>query len=217
MLGLVGGSTQWAYPLSRLATAPVTNDLLGGTLLVITHDPSSGAAAAFSRSANGRTLTFQPTELPSGGIAMTDEQTGSIWDLFSGQALEGPSAGHRLEPVAAPISFWFPWSDFYPDTEVYIPYATPCDTGYGWSSVRRSPPVPSDDAPLIPDRIGTGETLDGPDGIGVYRSSQRELDRTDPIRRVFLPPWKDRPPLDLGSYCTLTWAQCISCITHATG
>ena len=121
VLGLVGGSTQRPYPLSHLATAPVTNDLLDGTSLVITHDSSSGAAAAFSRPANGRTLTFQPTELPSGGIAMTDDQTGSTWDLFSGQALEGPSAGHRLEPIAAPISFWFAWSDFYPDTEVYVP------------------------------------------------------------------------------------------------
>jgi hypothetical protein len=73
------------------------------------------AAAAFSRQARGRVLTFRAADRRVG-----DEQTGSTWDQF-GRAVAGPLAGTRLAPATATDSFWFDWAAFHPGTTVWAP------------------------------------------------------------------------------------------------
>ena len=50
---------------------------------------------------------------------MTDEETGSTWDVFSGQAIDGPLAGEQLDRVKSTTVFWFGWADFHPETLIY--------------------------------------------------------------------------------------------------
>jgi hypothetical protein len=52
-------------------------------------------------------------------MTVRDEETGTTWDAFSGNALEGPLAGKQLDRVKSTIIFWFGWVDFHPDTLVY--------------------------------------------------------------------------------------------------
>ena len=51
--------------------------------------------------------------------AMKDRETGTTWSLLTGQALGGPLAGRALERLPSHYSFWFAWSDFHPETELY--------------------------------------------------------------------------------------------------
>jgi hypothetical protein len=72
-----------------------------------------GAGASFSRAVDGQTLTFSYD-----GEVITDDQTGSEWDVF-GVATSGELAGTQLEPIVSVNHFWFSWAAFRPETRVY--------------------------------------------------------------------------------------------------
>ena len=50
---------------------------------------------------------------------MKDRETGSIWQLLTGRAIDGELAGMALTRLPSFYSFWFAWSDFHPKTELY--------------------------------------------------------------------------------------------------
>lgn len=117
-----------AYPYGLLEEVKVVNDTRGGQALVVfwkegTASPlydeviadsrDVGAAAVFSRSLNGQTLTFVPD-----GAHFRDEQTGSTWDFF-GSAIDGPLAGEQLTSLPGHEFLWFAWAAFQPDTLIY--------------------------------------------------------------------------------------------------
>ena len=117
-----------AYPYDVLGDVQVVNDAVGGAPIVVLWAPGTassldagsvagggdvGAATAFSRELDGQTLTF----VYDGG-RITDEQTGTEWDVL-GRALSGPKAGSQLAPVVGVNHFWFSWAAFKPETRVY--------------------------------------------------------------------------------------------------
>jgi hypothetical protein len=105
-----------AYPFSVLNEESIVNDSVDGKELVVVFDRDGGSGLVYDRNLNGQMLTFNP-----GGADMTmiDEETGSVWDAFSGEAIDGPLAGNQLDRVKSTIVFWFGWVDFHPDTKVY--------------------------------------------------------------------------------------------------
>ena len=117
-----------AYPFSDLRLTPVINDVVGGRDVAVfytggTLSPFAGSAAAPRRSV-GSTGVFDP--VVASGLSLTftvhegaiiDEQTGSAWSIL-GEALTGPLAGTRLEPIVHGNHFWFAWAAFRPDTTV---------------------------------------------------------------------------------------------------
>jgi hypothetical protein len=131
ILGLVVGDEAVAYPFPFLAEQPVVNDEVSGEPIVVVWTDGTasglggptvaggeivGAANAFSRALDGRTLTFEPAD----GGAMRDIETGSVW-TFEGRATAGELAGSQLELLVADSPFWFAWAVFRPDTRVWQP------------------------------------------------------------------------------------------------
>ena len=122
----IGGEAV-AYPFSDLSRTPVINDVIGGREVAVfytggTLSPFAGTAAVPRRSV-GSTGVFDPvadglslTFTESGGVII-DEQTGSAWSIL-GEALSGPLAGTKLEPIVHGNHFWFAWAAFRPDTAV---------------------------------------------------------------------------------------------------
>jgi len=118
-----------AYPYETLAKVSVVNDSVGGEAIVIiwqtgtaspldnttTSGRDVGTAAAFSRIADGQTLSFVFVE---GKIL--DEQTNSEWNIL-GRAIAGEMKGRQLTPVIAINHFWFSWAAFKPETRIYQP------------------------------------------------------------------------------------------------
>jgi hypothetical protein len=124
------GSEAVAYPYDVLRRERMVNDTVGGKPVVVLWEPGTasaldedavaagrdvGSAAIFSRTLDGRTLTFR-----SEGSRIVDEQTGSEWNPL-GRALEGELTGEELERHASIDHFWFSWAAFRPDTRVYKP------------------------------------------------------------------------------------------------
>lgn len=118
VVGLRVGAATRAYPLATIRDEGLINDRLGTTPLLLVHDRSLQAVRVYRREIDGNVLTFQPGSQPG---TLRDEESGSLWQIDTGSALDGPHAGARLERLAAPLVFWFAWSDLYPDTELYRP------------------------------------------------------------------------------------------------
>jgi hypothetical protein len=119
-----------AYPYDVLQEMPAVNDTIGGEPIVVFWSPGTnsaldtsaiasgrdvGTANTFSRELEGQILTFRAE-----GDKITDEQTGSEWNIL-GQAVNGELAGRQLEPVVNVNHFWFSWAAFKPETRVYQP------------------------------------------------------------------------------------------------
>jgi hypothetical protein len=116
VIGVVIGEQARAYSVEALQEASLIHDQLGGLPLLIVYDEGLESVAVYLRSLEDRVLSFMPSS--QGGIYM-DEETGSQWDLRSGNALAGTLEGIRLTRVSAPMVFWFAWSDLHPNTEVF--------------------------------------------------------------------------------------------------
>jgi hypothetical protein len=118
-----------AYPFSLLTEDRAVNDVVGSTPVVIlwgspdTADALSAKVIANSRSigtamalnpvVNGRRLTFMAYD-----DNFSDVETGSTWTIL-GMAIEGPLEGTQLETVVHRNDFWFAWTAFFPDAQVY--------------------------------------------------------------------------------------------------
>ncbi|MFQ5628271.1 MAG: DUF3179 domain-containing protein [bacterium] len=116
VLGLLINDVQMAYPFSKLQSRPVVNDDLSGKNILIVSEISSRLAIPYDRNVSGQTLTF--TIKTANPFEMTDDQTGSIWNI-QGEAISGTLAGSRLEQIPAYNAFWFAWSTFWPNTQVF--------------------------------------------------------------------------------------------------
>ncbi|MCY3577690.1 MAG: DUF3179 domain-containing protein [bacterium] len=120
-----------AYPFSVVQASGAVNDTVAGVPIVVLWSPGTadaldspvtadgvdvGAALAFDRRLDGEPLVFTP----AGDGRFIDDRTGSTWNVL-GQAVDGELAGSRLEPVVHTNEFWFAWSAFHPNGEVFGP------------------------------------------------------------------------------------------------
>ena len=119
-VGFDDGAT--AFPHTALQEEEIVNTEINGESVVIYYDSQTTTATAYSRNVGEETLEFSlETEDAIDGVArrwMVDA-TGSRWLPLNGQAWSGDFQGTRLEPIHAVNVFWFAWSDFYPETEIY--------------------------------------------------------------------------------------------------
>ena len=118
VLGIRFDGDPLALPHSELRSQPLVNITHAGDAAVIYFDPATRTALAFDAGVNGQDLSFQLVE-KNGREWLRDDQTGTLWVPFTGQAVDGELAGSALERLDAINAFWFAWSDFYPDTEIW--------------------------------------------------------------------------------------------------
>ena len=117
-----------AYPLPILSEKGVVNDTQGDQDLVVFHTDGTssalgagviaegedvGATGVFDPNLDGRKLTFRKD-----GQSITDEETGSTWNIL-GQAIAGPLSGEQLTPIVHGDHFWFSWAAFKPETIIF--------------------------------------------------------------------------------------------------
>lgn len=129
VVGVSAGGVDKAYPFSTLSEERVINDVVGGVPVVvwwgspdtadaldrklIVNSQAIGTALALNPVVDGETLTFSPD-----GAAFVDAETGSTWSIL-GEALGGPLEGARLKGVTHRNEFWFAWTAFFGEAEVY--------------------------------------------------------------------------------------------------
>lgn len=128
VLGSESGDEAVAYPFAALSQDIVVNDTFDGEPIVVFWQPGVasaldqrsiddsrdiGTAAMYDSTVDDQVLTFSFVD-----GQLTDDQTGTTWNLF-GEALEGELAGTELRQRVAAPHFWFAWAAFHPETTVY--------------------------------------------------------------------------------------------------
>ena len=71
----------------------------------------------YARDVNGKTLTFGVSgKLIRNSLVMFDRETGTLWSHLSGEALEGPLVGERLQQLLSEQTTWGRWRAQHPRT-----------------------------------------------------------------------------------------------------
>lgn len=112
VVGLRIGDAVTAYPLPLLEKQTLINDSVAGEPVVVIYDHEGKGAMIFPRTLEEQVLEF----------AVKDGQViagGSRWSPTTGEALDGPLKGKRLEAMPAIISFADAWKRFHPQGRIY--------------------------------------------------------------------------------------------------
>ena len=96
----------------------------------------------YARDLDGKTLTLGVSgKLIRNSLVMFDRETDTLWSHLTGEALEGPLAGHRLQQIQSEQTTWGRWRAVHPQTlmlkvdpsefrfDPYQRYYTSSDTG----------------------------------------------------------------------------------------
>ncbi len=118
-MGVAFGNEAKAYPVSVLSFREMVNDMMGSFPVVVWA--ANDNFHAYIRQVNDQLLAFQIN-----GDKLIDNETGSIWDLSNGLAIDGVLRGQGLTAVPSMSSYDWAWSNFYPDTKFYTPQPLSC-------------------------------------------------------------------------------------------
>lgn len=111
VVGVEVGGVSRAYRLDRLRQSRVILDQLDATPIAVWLGPDDRSVRVFDRTVDGNALELVAVE----DGRLRDLATGSMWS-FSGEAIEGPLAGKRLQKVYSLPEYWFDWKTYHPDT-----------------------------------------------------------------------------------------------------
>lgn len=86
-----------AYPVRAIGYHHIVNDVVGGAPVVATYCTLCHTGIVWSRLVDGRVLTFRLTGIRNGNALLRDEETNSIWQQTTGEAIYGTLKGKHLQ------------------------------------------------------------------------------------------------------------------------
>jgi hypothetical protein len=117
IVGLKIGAIAKAYPLSTIQEQNPILDYIGDTPVIVVVAEDKKSVRAFERKLDGQELEFF-AKTNSQTLMLVDSQTRSEWD-FTGLAVKGPYAGHKLKQIYLLNDYWFDWKAYNPETAIY--------------------------------------------------------------------------------------------------
>ena len=123
VLGIYAGNGTKAYAMSSFQNGrKIINDTIDGLNIAVFGDKASRMIRAFISTANGQSLTLRlkdGSDVSSlGDVQFVDDETGTVWDI-KGNAVEGSLKGEKMDRAKSFIAYWFAWSAFNRDTELW--------------------------------------------------------------------------------------------------
>lgn len=116
VLGLELGGRFAAVPFEKLAKKRLHHATVGGVPIVVVPSSAKSADAWIAR-VDGEKTRFKLASR-AGKALIEDEATGSLWSPVTGESVDGPMRGQRLERVKAMTLYWGVWAQYHRETEV---------------------------------------------------------------------------------------------------
>jgi Protein of unknown function (DUF3179) len=121
LLGVTSGNLAKAYPAADLVQHGAVFDQVPDGPISVTWCGVCNTGLVFRAEAKGRTLHFQYDRMVGGNEVQKDLETGTSWQQATGEAIDGPLKGTRLELYPAVRTTWAEWRKQYPRTMVLKP------------------------------------------------------------------------------------------------
>jgi hypothetical protein len=118
----LGGQAR-AYPIRTMGYHHIVNDTVGGVPIVVTYCTLCHTGLVWDPVVDGRTLHFRLAGINNGNALMRDEQTSSIWQQSTGEAIFGPLKGQHLNVVHTNELTFALWRKEQPQGDVLKPDA----------------------------------------------------------------------------------------------
>ncbi len=126
----------WSWIVLTVQPVAVQNFEFAGEPILSIFRLRDSQAYAYSREVNGDVLTFAPADADH----LTDRQTGSVWNISNGTAVQGAYKGISLHPSKTPASRLFPYHGAMPYSGAWLAlwqrfdanwYISIAEKGYG--------------------------------------------------------------------------------------
>jgi hypothetical protein len=117
------GSESHAFPVRTMGYHHIVNDVVAGLPIAATYCTLCHTGLVWSRVLDGRTLTFRLAGINNGNAVLRDEQTDSIWQQSTGEAIFGPLKGSHLTLIHSDELTFALWRSEQPSGLVLKPEA----------------------------------------------------------------------------------------------
>jgi hypothetical protein len=121
VLAVKAGHEARAYPIRTMGYHHIVNDTVGGKAIAVTYCTLCHTGLVWSRVMDGRTLHFRLAGINNGNALLRDEETSSIWQQSTGEAIFGPLKGRQLELVPSDELTFALWRKEQPQGQVLKP------------------------------------------------------------------------------------------------
>lgn len=112
-----------AYPIRTMGYHHIVNDTVGGVPIAVTYCTLCHTGMVWNRMLGGRLLRFRLAGINNGNALLRDEETSSIWQQSTGDAIFGPLKGQHLELVRSNELSFALWRTEQPQGRILKPYA----------------------------------------------------------------------------------------------
>ncbi len=123
VLAVVVGKEARAYPIRTMGYHHIVNDTVGGAPIAVSYCTLCHTGLVWSRVLDGKTLHFRLAGINNGNALLRDEETSSIWQQSTGEAIYGPLKGRWLEMVPSSELTFALWRKEQPQGLVLKPDA----------------------------------------------------------------------------------------------
>jgi Protein of unknown function (DUF3179) len=118
----VGGDAH-AYPIRTMGYHHIVNDTVGGTPVAVTYCTLCHTGLVWNRLLNGTTLHFRLAGINNGNALMRDEESNSIWQQSTGEAIFGLHKGQHLQQIHSDELTFALWRTEQPKGKILKPDA----------------------------------------------------------------------------------------------
>jgi hypothetical protein len=113
-----------AYPIRTMGYHHIVNDTLEGVPIAVSYCTLCHTGLVWSRVLDGKLLHFHLAGINNGNALLRDEETSSIWQQSTGEAIFGPLKGRQLKEVPSNELTFALWRSEQPQGKVLKPDQT---------------------------------------------------------------------------------------------
>jgi hypothetical protein len=121
VLAVTIGREARAYPIRTMGYHHIVNDTVSGVPIAVTYCTLCHTGLVWSRVLDGKTLHFHLAGINNGNALLRDEETSSIWQQSTGEAIFGPLKGQQLKEVPSNELTFALWRSEQPEGLVLKP------------------------------------------------------------------------------------------------